>query len=97
MIMTHSLQLLPEFTDMVIRQCHLVLFGLFYGDKRVCGNDFGLQVWEGPDAEVLLAPVYILVHDESDKEPQFGYLAGDGLNVNAIDTVLDEIEFSCIV
>ena len=39
----------------------------------------------------------LLVDDERDEKPQFADLHGDGLYVDAIDAMFDEVEFSGII
>ena len=38
--------------------------------------------------------IHLLVDDEGDEEAELGDLGGDGLDVHAVDAVLDEVEFA---
>ena len=62
-------------------------------DERVGGDDAGLQVRERPDAVVLPGVRgRLLLDGEGDEEPELGDEAGHGLDVDAVEAVLDQVE-----
>ncbi len=96
--------LLDLLDDRVVEQVALGLFsqphmgGLVQGDQGVCGNKLGLQVRQRAHAVVLrLVTIGLLVADERDEEPQLGELDGDGLDVYAVQAVLDQVELAAVV
>ena len=63
--------------------------------QRVGGDEAGFQVGQGFDAVVVFGVAGRLLFDgQGDEEAELGDLAGDGLDVYAVDAVLDKVEFA---
>jgi hypothetical protein len=60
-------------------------------------DDFRLEVGQRQNAVVGLIGIDALIHDQGDEKPQLGDLAGNRLNVHAIQTLLDQVELASIV
>ena len=41
--------------------------------------------------------VNLLIHDERDEEPHFGDLDGNGLDVHAVNAILNQVELAAII
>ena len=73
-----------------------ILFPLVETYERVGNNKMSLEVGELVKAGVGLGGVWGLVAEERDEEAEFGNLDGDGLDVHAVDALLDEVELALI-
>ncbi len=69
----------------------------FESQQGVCGHNLRLQFRQGQNAEVGLFRIDGLIHDKGYEEPQFGDLAGDGLNINSVQAIFDEIELAAVI
>ena len=70
------------------------LFWLRERDQGVGGDKAGLEVGERPNSEVFFLQVYLLIYHKCDEEAKLGNLDSNRLDINAIDGIFNEIEFS---
>ena len=73
-----------------------ILFPLVETYERVGNNKMSLEVGELVEAGVGFGGVRGLVAEEGDEEAELGDLDGDGLDVHAVDALLDEVELALI-
>src|SRR5207244_2735334 len=67
-------------------------------DQGVGRDKLSFEVRQRANAVVfLLAAIGALVADEGYKEAEFGDLDCDGLDIHAVETVLDEVELAAVV
>ena len=78
----------------------IVLVVAYIGtDERVGCNELCFQVRKSVDAKVRFGRTkvdVILLADKRDEETQFTYKHGDWLDINAIDTILNDSEFELV-
>ena len=66
-------------------------------EERVRSNNLGLKVRQRPNTEVWGLRIHVLVHDQGDKKPELGNLAGNRLDIYPVNAVLNQVEFAAIV
>ena len=66
-------------------------------EQGVGCHDLGFKVRQRQNAIVVFFWINGLIHHERDEESQFGDLAGDGLNVHAIEAIFNEVEFAAVI
>ena len=74
-----------------------IIFNFRSGDEGVGADEFEVEVGQRQDASVVFFLIDFFVHDEREKEAEFGNFDGDGLDVHAVDGVLNDAEFASIV
>ncbi len=103
--------LLPVATgsEVVVAHCHQGCFEAahpFVSEAKLSAlepqegvgrDELRFEVWQGEDATIRCIGVDGLVHDEGDEAAQPGDLYGDGLDIDAVEAVLDEVELSAVV
>lgn len=68
-----------------------------HAGEGVRRDDLGFQIWKRTDAAILLGPVRRLAHHQGNEKAQLRYLHGDGLNVHAVNALLDKMELARII
>ena len=94
----YTLQLLNELDDFIVGKQFACLTDVFQFYQRIGAYELHLQVGQRMDAVVVGSIISgLLLAYQRYKETQAAYLYSDGLQVNAINTVFNEIEFAGIV
>ncbi len=93
-IVPHPLQLVLQSADLIRTEQELAALKAQQG---VGGHNLGLQVRQRKNAQVGFLRIYCLIHNERNEKSELGDLAGDGLNVHAVEAIFDEIEFAAVI
>ena len=67
------------------------------GKQRVGGHERALQVWQRERAAVIAFSESLVIGEQRKQDTKPGDLNGDGINVHAMDAILDQVEFPGVI
>ena len=88
---------LPQKLEVVGKEVADLPHTAVHREQGVGGYDLGLEVRQGSDTAVGGQWPDLLLDHQGDEEAELGDLAGDRLDVDPVDAVLDQVELSAVI